>query len=128
MRSGYLTPALWGARGARNCYVTRAFSVVHNARNGDKIRSGYLTLAFSGAKKRAALIHDPCVPGVPYAKHENITSGSLNPAFSGAHDRAELLHNPCILGGSERQEQGQNQKWLPYPCVLGGLGEAGFAA
>ena len=84
MRSGYLTPALWGARGARNCYVTRAFSVVHNARNGDKIRSGYLTLAFSGAKKRAALIHDPCIPRVPYAKR-------------GKHHK--WLPEPCLLGG-----------------------------
>ena len=27
-----------------------------------------------------------------------------------------MLRNPCILGGPHLG--GQNQKWLPYPCLL----------
>ena len=45
------------------CYITPAFSGVPNAKRGDKIRSGYLTLAFSGAQKRAELLHNPCILG-----------------------------------------------------------------
>ena len=63
----------------------------------------YLTSAFSG---------------VPNAKHwDKIRSGYLSPAFSGAQKRANLLPNPCILGGPQRQARGQNQKWLPHPCL-----------
>ena len=31
-----------------------------------------------------------------------------------------LLRNPCILGGPEHQARGQNHKWPPHPCLLGG--------
>ena len=72
---------------------------------GDKIRIGCLTLAFSGAQKRAELLHNPCILGGPKrqaqgenqnwlpnpcllrgpeSKEENITIGYLTPALSGA--------------------------------------------
>ena len=76
----------------QNCYVTPAFSGIPNAKRGDKIRSGYLTLAFCGAQKRA-----------------------------------ELLRNPCILGDPKRQARGENQKWLPHPCLLWGPKEGVIA-
>ena len=34
-------------------------------KEGDKIRSGCLTLAFSGAHKRAELLRNPCILGMP---------------------------------------------------------------
>ena len=34
-------------------------------RAGNKIRSGYLTPTFSGAQKRAEMLHHPCILGVP---------------------------------------------------------------
>ena len=43
------------------CYITPAFSRVPN--KGDKIRIGCLTLAFSGAQKRAEMLHNPCILG-----------------------------------------------------------------
>ena len=49
-----------GPTRGRICYATPAFSMVPN--KGDKIRSGCLTLAFSGAHKRAVLRH-PCILG-----------------------------------------------------------------
>ena len=64
-----------------NCYITATFRGVPN--KADKIRSGYLTLAFSGAHKRVVLLRNPCILGVP-------------------------------------NKGGQNQKWLPYPCLLEG--------
>ena len=50
-KSEVATPPLAsrGPRRGRNRYVTPAFSGVANAKPRDKIRSGYLILAFSGA-------------------------------------------------------------------------------
>ena len=66
----------------------------------------YVTYAFSGVAKQG----------------DKIRSGSLNSAFLGAHKRAKVLCNLCILGGP--QTRGQNQKWLPHPCLLWGPQEA----
>ena len=81
-----------GPKRGRNCYLTPTFSAVPNAKRGEKIKSGCLTLAFSGAQKRV-----------------------------------EVLRNPCILGGPQRQARGENQKWLPHSCLLGGPKEGGSA-
>ena len=64
---------------------------------GNKIRSGSLTLAFSGAHKRAKMLRHPCILGDPQTKGDKIRSGYLTPAFSGAQKRAEMLRHPCIL-------------------------------
>ena len=77
-----------GPTSGRKCYVTPSFSGV--PKQGDKIRSGYLTTPFLGA-----------------------------------HKWAELLRNPSILRGP--QTRGQNQKWLPHPCPLGGPQAGGSA-
>ena len=45
----------------------------------------------------------------------------------GTQKRVELLRNPCNLRSPQRQAQGQNQKWLPQPCLLGGREEGGIA-
>ena len=76
-------------------------------------RNGYVTPAFSG---------------IPNAKlGEKMRSGYLTRAFAGAQKRAELLHNPCILGDPQRQARGENEKWLPHPCLLWGPKEGGIA-
>ena len=49
-----------GPKTGRKCYITPAISRVPNAKHGEKIRSGYLTLAFSGAQNRAELLRNPC--------------------------------------------------------------------
>ena len=62
----------WGTKRGRKCYVNPAFSCIPNARRGEqnqkwsptkgnKIRSGYLTPAFSEARKRAEMRHQPCI-------------------------------------------------------------------
>ena len=47
----------------RTCYATPAFSRVPDAKRGDKIGSGCLTTAFSGAKKRMELLRKPRILG-----------------------------------------------------------------
>ena len=55
---------------------------------GDKIRSGYLTPAFSGAHKWAEMLRNPCILREPQTKGDKIRKGYLTPAFSGAQKRA----------------------------------------
>ena len=65
----------------RKCYITPLFSAV--SIKGNKIGSGYTTHAFSGAQKRAGLLHNPCVLG-------------------GLHQRGQSqksLHNPYLRAG-----------------------------
>ena len=81
-----------GPKKGRNCNATSEFSGIPNAKRGEKIRSAYLT-----------------------------------PAFSRDEKSAEIICDPCNLGSPQRQARGENQKWLPHPCLLGGPKEGGIA-
>ena len=121
----------WGPKRGRKCYVTPAFSGIPNKgeqnqkwslTKGNKIRSGYLTLAFSGVQKRAGMLRHPCILGDPQqrgAKSEVVPNkGEHNPKW---------LPHPCLLGGPKRGRKSyvtpafsgipnkgeQNQKWSP---------------
>ena len=61
----------------------------HPQTKGEKIRSGRLTLAFSGAQKRAEMLRHYCILGHPQTKGDKIRSGYATPAFSGAQKRTE---------------------------------------
>ena len=93
----------------------------------EKIRSGSLTLAFSGAQRRGEL-RNPAFWGIPNAKHrDKFRKGRLTYSFLRAKRRGELLCGPCVLRGPQRQAWVLNQKWLPHPYLLGGPKEAGIA-
>ena len=49
----------WGPKCGRNCYITPAFFLRDLQAKGDKIGIGCLTPAFSGAQKRAEMLHNP---------------------------------------------------------------------
>ena len=115
-----------GPKRGRNCYITPALPGVHNAKIGVKIRSGYLTPAFSGAQKRAEVLHNPCIPGVPNDK-DKIRIHCLTPPFSQTQKRAKSRRHPCIPWGPQRQARGENKKWLPQPYLLRGTKEGGIA-
>ena len=57
---------------------------------GDKIRSGCLTPAFSGAEKRAKMLRHPCILGDPQTKGEK---------------NQKWPPHPCLLGG---EKEGKN--------------------
>ena len=125
-----------GPKRGQDCSVTPAFSGIPNAKRGEgkkselsptkgnKIRSGCLTPAFSGAQKRARLLRHPCILGDPQrqargaknqkwcpTKGNKIRSGCLTLAFSVVQKRAEMLRHPCILGDPQRQARGaKNEK------------------
>ena len=54
-----------GSKRGQKCYITPEFSGVPNAKRGEKIETiiGYLTLAFSGAQKRAEMLRHLCILG-----------------------------------------------------------------
>ena len=65
---------------------------------GDKIKSGRLTHAFSGAQKRAKMLCHPRILRDPQTKGDKIKRGYLTPAILGANKRAEMLPHLCVLG------------------------------
>ena len=66
--------------------------------------------------------------GLPNAKRgEKIRSAYLTHAWFVTQKRAEVLHNPCILRGTNCQARGENQKWLPHPCLSRGAYDGGSA-
>ena len=74
-----------GPKRGRNCYVTPAFSGIPNANREEKIRSGYLTLAFSGAQERTELLRKPRILGGPQRQTRGQNQKSIPHA--------------CLLGG-----------------------------
>ena len=85
-------------------------------------------LPFLGPKRGRDCGVTPAFAGVLNAKHEGkITSGYRTPAFLEAQKGAGLLLNPCILGDPQPQARGENQKWLPHPCLPGGPKGGGIA-
>ena len=98
----------------RECYITPAFSGIPNAKRGEenqkwsptkgnKIGSGCLTPAFSGAQNRAEMLHHPCIVGGPQRQARE--------------GKSEVVPNTGE----------KNWKWLPHPCLLGGPKEGGNA-
>ena len=93
---------------------------------GNKVTSGCLTLAFSGAQKRAEMLRHPCILGDPQTTGEKIRRGTLTLDFSGAHKWAKMLCHPCILKDPQNKG-GQNLKRVPHPCLLGSPKKGGNA-
>ena len=119
---------------------------------GNKIRSGCLTPAFSGAQKRAEMLGLPCTPGDPQrqARGAKNRDGPLQRgtksevAASTLPSRGPKRGQDCYVvlafSGIPNAKRGQqkklvvvpnkgeqNQKWLPHPCLLGGPKEGGNA-
>ena len=69
----------------RKCYVTRRMSRIPNAKRREKIRSGYLTHAFTGPQEWAEV---PC--------KRSILGG---PQCQARGDNRNWLLHPCILNG-----------------------------
>ena len=100
---------------------------------GNKIRSGYLTPAFSKAQKRAEMLCHPCILGDPQqrgTKSEVAATPCLiggpkeggnatSPLHSRGHptQRSKIKSGcltPAFLGAQKRAEM------LCHPCILGG--------
>ena len=91
---------------------------------GTNSRTGYITLAFLGARIWAEWLHNPCILKRPL-KGDKFGTGYITPAFLGAHNWAKSQHYPCVFGGPPKR--GQNQKWLHHPYLLGGPQVGDFA-
>ena len=85
---------------------------------GNKMKSGYLTPAFSGAHKRAEMLCHPCILGHP-KQRETKLNVATSPLPSWGAKRGQTCYvTPAFSGINNKGEQ--NEKWLPHPCLLGG--------
>ena len=85
---------------------------------GDTIRIACLTLAFSGAKKRAEMLPHPCILENPQTKGNKIRKGYLTPAFSRIPEirgtKTEVAASPLSYWGPKRV-----RKCYVTPAFLG---------
>ena len=120
-----------GPTSGRKCYITPAFLGV--PKHGDDIRSGYLTLAFSGAQKWAEVLRKPCILVGPQTRGPNqkwlphprplkgLTSGRkcwVAPEFSGVPKQRGKIGNGYLSHAFSGAH-----KWaevLRNPYILGG--------
>ena len=95
---------------------------------GRKIEVATSPLPSRGSKRGRNRYVTPAFSGVPNAMcGEKNGIGYLTPALSETRTRVESLCNRCISRGPQRQVWGENQIWVPHPCLLGGPKEGGVA-
>ena len=101
--------------------VKNATSPLHShgsPTKGTKIRSGCLTLAFSGAQKRSKMLHHPCIPMGPQQRGPK-SEVAASPLPSRGPKRGQKCYiTPAFSWVPNKGDQ--NQKWLPHPYLLGG--------
>ena len=120
-----------GPTSGRKCYATPAFLGV--PKQGDKIRSGCLTPAFSGGHKWVEVLHHPCNLGRPHTRGQNqkwqphpclLTGPQVGgSATSPLHSRGspnkgtkpEMAASPLLSWGPTK-----GWKCYVIPCILGG--------
>ena len=100
----------------RKCYITPAFLGIPNI--GDKVKSGCLTLAFSGAQKRAEKLRHQCILGDPQHRVYKSKVATSPLPFRGPKRGRKCYITPAFLGIPNIGDK--NKKWLPHPCLLGG--------
>ena len=84
---------------------------------GTKIRSGYLTPAFSGAQKRAEMLCHPFILVDPKPRGTK-SDVATSPLPSWGHKRGCKCYGTSASSGINNKGE-QNEKWLPHPCLLG---------
>ena len=89
---------------------------------GSKIRSGYLTPAFSWGKNRAEMLRLLCILGGPQrqARGAKLDMVASPLPCQEAKKRAEMLHHPCIVGVPKRQARGAKSEVAISPLTSQG--------
>ena len=137
----------WGPKRGRKSYVTPTFSGIPKAKRGkqnqkwssikgNKIRSGRLTLAFSGPGKEGgnatSLLHSQGSPTpsagckIRSSRQQRGTKSEVaaSPLPSQGPKRRRKCYATLAFSGIPNEGE-QNQKWMPHPCLLGGPKEGG---
>ena len=107
---------LRGAKGGGS-----AMSLLHSwgsPTKGNKIRSGCLALAFSGAETGAEMLRDPYILGGPQQRGTKSQVGASPLPFQGRKRGRKCYITTAFSGVPNKREQ--NQKWMPQPRLLGG--------
>ena len=118
-----------GPKRGRNCYVTPAFSGIPNAKRGQRIRSGDLTLAFSGAQKKAELLRNPCILGDPQRQARGQKSEvATSPLPSRGPKRGRNCYvTPAFLGIPNAKRGDNIRSGYLTPAFSGDPKEGGIA-
>ena len=127
----------------RGTYATSPLDSTGSPTKGDKIVSGCLTHAFSGAQKRALMLHHPCILADPQRQARGVKSEVVP---NKGEQNWKWFPHPYLLGGPKEganatsplhscgsptpragykirsgpQQTGKNWKWLPHTCLLAG--------
>ena len=102
---------LGGPQEAGNC--TSPLHSWGSPTKGGKNGSGSLTPAFSGARKRAEMLHHPSILGGPQQRGAK-SEVAASPLPSRGPKRGRKCYvTPAFSGVPNKGEQ--NQKWLPHP-------------
>ena len=96
---------------------------------GSKIRKGCLTLAFSGAQRRAEMLRHPCILGGPQRQARGAKSERAAPPLPSRGPKTEWkCYVTLAFSGVPNAKRGeQNRKRLPHPCPLRGPKQGGNA-
>ena len=109
--SGYLRPGPKEGRNATSPLHSRGSST-----NGTKITRGCLTLAFSGAQKRAEMLRQPCILGDPQQTGAKLAVAASPLPCQWPKKRAEMLCHPYILGDPQQRGPKSEVATSPMPC------------
>ena len=107
----------WQPKRGQKCYVTPAWSGVHNAKRGEQNQKWLPHPCLLGGPKKGGNALPPLPSqGAPMpSKGSKITNGCLTPDFLAAQKRAEMLHHPCMLGGPQRKARGAKAQVVVAP-------------
>ena len=96
---------------------------------GEKIRSGYLTPAFSGPPKKGEMLCHRYILGDPQCQAQRTKSEVATPPLPCRGPRRGQKCNvaPTFSGIPNAKREERNQKWLPHLCLLGSPKEGGNA-
>ena len=119
IRSGYIIPALLGARNWVE-WLHNLCLLGGSPINEDKNRSAHIILAFSGPRNWAEWLHNLCLLGNSTNNGDKIRSAYIIPPLSGARNWTQWLHNPCLFGSPTTM--GTRSQMVPSSLVSRGPG------
>ena len=109
-----------GPTRGRKCHLRPALVGVRNTKRGEKIRSGYLNRAFSGAKKRAEVVRNPCMLGGPQRQAPGeIRNGLPHPCLRGP-EKGGSATQPVHARGSPTPSVGRKSEVATSSMTSGG--------
>ena len=117
-----------GRRTGRNCYVIPVFSGIPNTKRREKIRSGYLNPAFSGAHKWAELLLQRSLSKPRGGGGWGVSQTRIGPGrFPGGPQGGGIATSPLHSRGPQHHARGKKPEVVASPLPSRGPKEGGIA-